>query len=79
MSEIVFLVEESMDGGYIASSGGASIYTQGDTLEQLKLAIVDAVSCHFASSVDRPQIAIQEVEVSIDKEQRDDPGQEEVL
>lgn len=47
MEEIIFLVEESPEGGYIAKGLGISIYTQGDTLEALKQAVVDAVHCHF--------------------------------
>lgn len=47
MEEIIFLVEESPEGGYIAKGLGVSIYTQGDTLDALKTAVVDAVHCHY--------------------------------
>lgn len=47
MEEIIFLVEESPEGGYIAKGLGVSIYTQGDTIEALKTAVVDAVHCHY--------------------------------
>lgn len=41
------MVEESLEGGYTAKGIGVSIYTQGDTLETLKVAVVDAVCCHY--------------------------------
>lgn len=47
MEEIIFIVEESQEGGYIAKGLGTSIFTQGDTYEQLKMAVIDAVHCHF--------------------------------
>jgi predicted RNase H-like HicB family nuclease len=47
MKEIVFLVEESQDGGYFARAINHSIFTQGDTIEELKPMISDAVRCHF--------------------------------
>ena len=47
MSEIIFLVEEAPDGGFIAHALGYSIYTEGDTWDELKQAIQDAVTCHF--------------------------------
>ena len=46
-SEIVFLVEESSKGGYEARALGHSIYTEADTLEEMKRAAADAVRCHF--------------------------------
>ena len=46
-SEIIFSVQESPEGGYEARALGHSIFTQADSLEQLKARIRDAVSCHF--------------------------------
>lgn len=45
--EIIFLVEESAEGGYEAKALGHSIYTEAENLEKLKDAIKDAVRCHF--------------------------------
>ncbi len=45
--EIIFLVEESAEGGYLAKALGHSIYTEAEDLEKLKSAIKDAVQCHF--------------------------------
>jgi hypothetical protein len=47
MEEVIFMVEESLDGGYTAKGLGVSIYTQADTLEGLREAVVEAVHCHF--------------------------------
>ena len=45
--EIIFLVEESAEGGYNARALGYSIYTEADNLERLRDAVKDAVKCHF--------------------------------
>lgn len=47
MSEIVFLVEEAPEGGYTARALGESIFTEADTLEDLRAQVRDAVRCHF--------------------------------
>ena len=54
VSEIIFLVEET-DDGYIARSLGHSIFTQADTLEELREMVKDAVECHFDEE-ERPKI-----------------------
>jgi hypothetical protein len=46
-TEIIFSVEESPQGGYEARAVGFSIYTQADTLDELKAMVQDAVRCHF--------------------------------
>jgi hypothetical protein len=45
--EVLFLVEDAAEGGYVARALGHSIYTEADTWEELKEAIRDAVRCHF--------------------------------
>jgi predicted RNase H-like HicB family nuclease len=47
MNEIIFVIEEAEEGGYIANSLGVDIFTQGETMEELKLMIKDAVKCYF--------------------------------
>jgi predicted RNase H-like HicB family nuclease len=56
MSEIIFVVETPDEGGYTAKALGYSIFTEGETLEELKENIKDAVRCHFDDK-DRPRIA----------------------
>jgi hypothetical protein len=53
--EIIFIVEESPEGGYEARSLTHSIFTQADTFEELKEMVHDAVSCHFTTD-DRPRL-----------------------
>jgi len=45
--EIIFAVVESPEGGYGARALGHSIFTQAETMEELKGMVRDAVSCHF--------------------------------
>ncbi|HXH99933.1 MAG TPA: hypothetical protein VNI52_06670 [Sphingobacteriaceae bacterium] len=47
MKEIFFLVEEIIEGGYTAKALGESIFTEADTIEDLRNGIKDAVLCHF--------------------------------
>lgn len=47
--EIIFTVQESPEGGYEAKGLGYSIYTQADTLDNLKKMLQDAVRCPFGS------------------------------
>lgn len=47
MSEIFFLVEEALEGGYAAKALGESIFTEADSLEELHANVRDAVRCHF--------------------------------
>jgi len=55
MSEIVFLVEEAPEGGFIARALGYSIYTEADSWDELKIAIQDAISCHFEEGL-KPKV-----------------------
>ena len=59
MSEIIFLVEDDEEGGYIAKALSASIYTQADTadtIEELRVNIKDAVSCHFENNTNHSKL-----------------------
>ena len=47
MKEVIFMVEESDEGGLIAKGLGVSIYTEAETIEELRIAVKDAVRCHF--------------------------------
>ncbi len=47
MSEIIFLVEAAVEGGYTARALGESIYTEGEGLDDLRNNIREAVVCHF--------------------------------
>ncbi len=47
MSELIFLVEEDPEGGYTARGIGESIFTEADTLEELRKNIREVVQVHF--------------------------------
>lgn len=46
-SELIFLVEEADEGGYQARALGESIYTQGDSMDELRKNVKEAVITHF--------------------------------
>ncbi|HEX4005159.1 MAG TPA: 2-oxoisovalerate dehydrogenase [Acidobacteriaceae bacterium] len=57
MSEIIFEVkEDEVDGGYTAHALGLGIHTQGDTLDELRTMVKDAVSCYFDGEPHAPTI-----------------------
>ena len=49
-TEIIFLVQESAEGGFEAQALGHGIFTQGETLEELRAMVKDAVHCHFEAN-----------------------------
>ncbi|MHB1274203.1 MAG: hypothetical protein ACYCZD_15835 [Rhodanobacter sp.] len=53
MSEIVFLVEDAVEGGLVARALGHSIHTDADSYEELRQQVRDAVQCHFEAN-ERP-------------------------
>ncbi len=56
MTEIVFQVEEDPDGGYTARALGQSVFTEADTVEELREKIREAVTCHFENPDQRPKV-----------------------
>lgn len=55
MNEIIFLVEEAPEGGYLARALGEAIFTEADDVESLHRQVRDAVHCHFEDG-NAPQI-----------------------
>ena len=56
-SEIIFEVsEDEIDGGYSASALGYGIHTQGDTIEELRRNVKEAVDCYFDETMKRPTL-----------------------
>lgn len=51
MTEIIFIVEESLEGGYEAKALEHSIFTEADSIEQLKQNIREAIHCHFENHI----------------------------
>lgn len=57
MSEIIFEVsEDEIDGGYSASALGFGIHTDGETIEELRRNVREAVDCYFDPGMERPKL-----------------------
>ena len=56
-TEIIFEVsEDESDGGYSASALGYGIHTQGDSIEELRRNVKEAVDCYFDKTMTRPRL-----------------------
>lgn len=51
MNELVFIVTQEADGGFVAEALGESIITQADTWEELRANVREAVTAFY---FDRP-------------------------
>jgi hypothetical protein len=47
MDELIFEVREADEGGYTARALGEPIFTQAETMPELREMVRDAVACHF--------------------------------
>ena len=57
MTEIIFEVtEDEVDGGYSASALGHGIHTQGDSVEEIRSNVKEAVDCYFDDTMPRPKL-----------------------
>ena len=51
MNEIIFLVEDAIEGGYSARALGVSIFTQAETTEELRHNVREAVECYYGDEI----------------------------
>ena len=57
MTEIIFEVaEDDVDGGYSASALGYGIHTEGDSIEEIRTNVKEAVDCYFDDDMPRPKL-----------------------
>ena len=57
MSEIIFEVrEDEADDGFTATALRYGIHTQGNTVEELRAMVKDAVACYFDETMEAPKI-----------------------
>ena len=56
---IICFENKSIEGGYNAKAEQEAIFTQADTLEQLKINIVDAIKCHFDNKRPLPDFTLK--------------------
>jgi len=54
-SEVIFSVQESPEGGYEARAIGHSIFTEAESMDELRSLVRDAVRCHFDPAM-RPTV-----------------------
>lgn len=55
MTEIIFEVrEDEVEGGFVAVALGHAIATEGDTVEELREMVRNAVKCHFGDGIPGP-------------------------
>ncbi len=55
-TELLFIVEDDPDGGFSAHEMRHGIFVQGQTLDEIKRAVRDAVDCHFDNGATRPSV-----------------------
>ena len=53
---IVEVTEDEADGGYSASALGYGIHTQGDSVEEIRRNVREAVDCYFDETMAKPGI-----------------------
>lgn len=53
MEEIIFMVRESDEGGYVASALGQSIVTEGESMDEIRSNVREAVMAHFDDNIRR--------------------------
>ena len=58
MEEIIFLVEEDVEGGFTAEGLGVAIFTEGETIDDLQK-IKDAILCHFDEQQPKRLVKLQ--------------------
>ncbi len=56
-SEIIFEVrEDETEGGFTASALGFGIHTQGETMEEVRSMVKEAVECYFEDEAESPRV-----------------------
>ena len=56
-TEIIFEVtEDEVDGGYSATALGFGIHTQGDSVDEIRRNVREAVECYFDEDMSRPKL-----------------------
>ena len=57
VTEIIFeITEDEVDGGYSATALGYGIHTQGDSVDDIRRNVKEAVDCYFDDGMLRPKL-----------------------
>ena len=54
--ELIFEVRDAEEGGFYARALGHSIFTEGDTWEDLRRNVLEATTLHFEDSPTHPRL-----------------------
>jgi hypothetical protein len=54
--ELIFEIRDAEEGGFYARALGHSIFTQGETWDELRGSLVEAVSLHYDDATTRPRL-----------------------
>jgi len=54
--ELIFEVRDAEEGGYFARALGYSIFTEGDTWEDLRTHVLEATALHFENGPVHPRL-----------------------
>jgi hypothetical protein len=54
--ELIFEVRDAGEGGFFARALGVSIFTEGDTWDELRSNVLEATTLHFEESTERPRL-----------------------
>jgi predicted RNase H-like HicB family nuclease len=55
--ELIFEIRDAEEGGFFARALGPAIFTEGETWEELRANLLEAVSLHFEDAPVRPRLA----------------------
>ena len=56
LMELIFEIRDAEEGGFYARALGHSIFTQGETWDELRGNVLEAVSLHFEDAAARPRL-----------------------
>jgi predicted RNase H-like HicB family nuclease len=56
LMELIFEIRDAEEGGFYARALGHAIFTEGDTWEELRANVLEAVSLHFEDLRARPRL-----------------------
>lgn len=56
LMELIFEIRDAEEGGFYARALGYGIFTQGETWDELRGNVLEAVSLHFEDATTRPRL-----------------------
>ena len=54
--DLIFEVRDAEEGGFFARALGFSIFTEGDSWDELRSNVLEATALHFEESTERPRL-----------------------